>query len=76
MLKKALSALLLCGALFSGQYAAHAGEHTFFRVKNPDAQLRHEADSDELRAVAEEAADALRERHHGFSARKPARQLP
>lgn len=29
--------------------------------KNVDHQLRHEADSDELRAVAEESAEGLRE---------------
>lgn len=28
-------------------------------VKNVDHQLRHEADSDELRAVAEESAEGL-----------------
>ncbi|GGD18041.1 DUF2554 family protein [Franconibacter daqui] len=73
MLKKALSALLLCGALFSGQYAAHAGAHEFFNVKNPDSQLRHEADSDEIRAAAQESADTLREHHGWFSSRKPGR---
>lgn len=35
--------------------AGHKG-HEFMWVKNVDHQLRHEADSDELRAVAEESA--------------------
>lgn len=73
MMRKMLSGLLLCAALFSGQYAAHAGDHEFLKVKNVDSQLRHEADSDELRAVAEEAADTLREHHHWLSSRKPPR---
>ena len=34
-------------------------------VKNVDHQLRHEADSDELRAVAEESAEGLREHFTG-----------
>lgn len=71
--QKALSALLLCSALFSGQFAAHAGALEFFNVKNPDSQLRHEADSDELRAAAQESADTLREHHGWFSSRKPGR---
>ena len=40
--------------------AGHKG-HEFVWVKNVDHQLRHEADSDELRAVAEESAEGLRE---------------
>ena len=36
--------------------AGHKG-HEFVWVKNVDHQLRHEADSDELRAVAEESAE-------------------
>ena len=71
MIKKVFSTLLLCAALFSGQYAAHAGEHEFWKVKNPDSQLRHEADSDELRAAAEESADTLREHTHWAKSRKP-----
>lgn len=35
--------------------AGHKG-HEFMWVKNVDHQLRHEADSDELRAVAEESS--------------------
>lgn len=36
--------------------AGHKG-HEFMWVKNVDHQLRHEADSDELRAVAEESGE-------------------
>ena len=46
--------------------AGHKG-HEFVWVKNVDHQLRHEADSDELRAVAEESAEGLR----GQKSRKP-----
>ena len=38
--------------------AGHKG-HEFVWVKNVDHQLRHEADSDELRAVAEESAEKV-----------------
>lgn len=38
--------------------AGHKG-HEFMWVKNVDHQLRHEADSDELRAVAEESAEGF-----------------
>ncbi|EDG9601454.1 DUF2554 family protein, partial [Salmonella enterica] len=34
-------------------------------------QLRHEADSDELRAAAEESAEGLREHHNWQKSRKP-----
>lgn len=34
-------------------------------------QLRHEADSDELRAVAEESAEGLREHFYWQKSRKP-----
>lgn len=44
--------------------AGHKG-HEFVWVKNVDHQLRHEADSDELRAVAEESAEGLREHFTG-----------
>lgn len=50
--------------------AEHAG-HVYFWVKNVDQQLRHEADSDELRTVAEESAEGLREHHHWQKSRKP-----
>ncbi|HFG3309879.1 TPA: DUF2554 family protein [Escherichia coli] len=40
-------------------------------VKNVDHQLRHEADSDELRAVAEESAEGLREHFYWQKSRKP-----
>lgn len=35
--------------------------YEFVWVKNVDYQLRYEADSDELRVVAEESAEGLRE---------------
>lgn len=50
--------------------AGHKG-HQFLWVKNADHQLRHEADSDELRAVAEASAEGLREHHHWQKSRKP-----
>lgn len=46
--------------------AGHKG-HEFVWVKNVDYQLRHEADSDELRAVAE----GLREHFYWQKSRKP-----
>ena len=52
MFTKALSVVLLTCALFSGQLMAGHKGHEFVWVKNVDHQLRHEADSDELRAVA------------------------
>lgn len=50
--------------------AGHKG-HEFVWVKNVDHQLRHEADSDELRAVAEESAEGLREHFYWQKSRKP-----
>ena len=50
--------------------AGHKG-HEFMWVKNVDHQLRHEADSDELRAVAEESAEGLREHFTGKNRAKP-----
>ena len=50
--------------------AGHKG-HQFLWVKNADHQLRHEADSDELRAEAEASAEGLREHHHWQKSRKP-----
>lgn len=47
MIKKLISALLLCAALFSGQSAAQRNGHVFYNVQNADATLRHSADSDE-----------------------------
>ncbi|WP_182928699.1 DUF2554 family protein [Klebsiella sp. WP3-W18-ESBL-02] len=71
MLMKALSVILLTCALFSGQLMAGHKGHQYLWVKNADHQLRHEADSDELRAVAEESAEGLREHHHWQKSRKP-----
>lgn len=59
MFTKALSVVLLTCALFSGQLMAGHKGHEFVWVKNVDHQLRHEADSDELRAVAEESAEGF-----------------
>ncbi|QRG81280.1 MULTISPECIES: DUF2554 family protein [Citrobacter] len=71
MFTKALSVMLLTCALFSGQLMAGHKGHTFLWVKNVDHQLRHEADSDELRTVAEESAEGLREHHYWQKSRKP-----
>ena len=71
MFSKLLSVILLTCALFSGQLmAGHKGDQ-FLWVKNADHQLRHGADSDELRVVAEESAEGLREHHHWQKSRKP-----
>ncbi|EEC8118607.1 DUF2554 family protein, partial [Escherichia coli] len=56
---------------FSGQLMAGHKGHEFMWVKNVDHQLRHEADSDELRAVAEESAEGLREHFYWQKSRKP-----
>lgn len=50
--------------------AGHKG-HEYVWVKNVEHQLRHEADSDELRSVAEESAEGLRENHLWQKSRKP-----
>ncbi|WP_312074234.1 DUF2554 family protein [Atlantibacter sp.] len=71
MIKKLLSALLLCAALFSGQTGAQRNGHTFYKVQSPDALLRHSGDSDEIRSAAEEAALDIREHHHWSKSRKP-----
>ncbi|HEC1602353.1 TPA: DUF2554 family protein [Escherichia coli] len=66
MFTKALSVVLLTCALFSGQLMAGHKGHEFVWH-----QLRHEADSDELRAVAEESAEGLREHFYWQKSRKP-----
>lgn len=71
MLNKALASVLLVGALFSGQLMAGHNGHEFLWVKNADRQLRHEADSDALREVAEASAEGLREHHFWQKSRKP-----
>ncbi|HCF8065878.1 TPA: DUF2554 family protein [Klebsiella michiganensis] len=63
MFRRSVSTLLLACALFSG--------HDFFPVQSLEQQLQHEADSDELRSQAEDAASDLREQHHWQNARKP-----
>ena len=72
MFRKEFSLLLVISALFSGQIMAEHKGHEFVYVKNADHQLRHEADSDELRSAAEESAEGLREHHAWQKSRKPA----
>ena len=64
MFSKALSVVLLTCALFSGQLMAGHKGHEFMWVKNVDH-------SDELRAVAEESAEGLREHFYWQKSRKP-----
>ena len=71
MFRKEFSLLLVISALFSGQIMAEHKGHEFVYVKNADHQLRHEADSDELRSAAEESAEGLREHHAWQKSRKP-----
>ena len=71
MFRKEFSLLLVISALFSGQIMAEHKGHEFVYVKNADHQLRHEADSDELRSAAEESAEGLRENHAWQNSRKP-----
>lgn len=71
MFRKEFSLLLVISALFSRQIMAEHKGHEFVYVKNADHQLRHEADSDELRSAAEESAEGLREHHAWQKSRKP-----
>ena len=71
MFKKGLTLMMLFCALFSGQLMAGHNGHQYLWVKNVDHQLRHEADSDELRSAAEESAEGLREHHLWQKSRKP-----
>ena len=71
MFKKGLTLMMLVCALFSGQLTAGHKGHEYLWVKNVDHQLRHEADSDELRSAAEESAEGLREHHLWQKSRKP-----
>ncbi|MFP5984495.1 DUF2554 family protein [Enterobacter hormaechei] len=71
MFRKEFSLLLVISALFSGQIMAEHKGHEFVYVKNADHQLRHEADSDELRSAAEGSAEGLREHHAWQKSRKP-----
>lgn len=70
-MRKVLSLTLLIAALFSGQLLARHHGHIYFPVTGADHQLRHEADSDELRATAEESAESLRDHHHWQKSRRP-----
>lgn len=71
MFTKALSVALLTCALFSGQLLAKQQGHEFVWFVTGGHQLKHEADSDELRAAAEESAEGLREHHNWQKSRKP-----
>ncbi|EOG3604483.1 DUF2554 family protein [Enterobacter cloacae] len=71
MFKKGLTLMMLVCALFSGQLMVGHKGHEYLWVKNVDHQLRHEADSDELRSAAEESAEGLREHHLWQKSRKP-----
>ncbi|MGS2873144.1 DUF2554 family protein [Enterobacter huaxiensis] len=71
MLRKGLSLMMLVCALFSGQLMAGHNGHEYLWVKNVEHQLRHEADSDEIRSAAEESAEGLRDHHHWQKSRKP-----
>lgn len=71
MVKYTLNIVLLTCALFSGQLMAGHKGHEYVWVQNADHQLRHSADSDELRSVAEESAEGLREHHSWQKSRKP-----
>ncbi|WP_276853018.1 DUF2554 family protein [Enterobacter oligotrophicus] len=71
MLRKGLTLILLICALFSGRLMAGHKGHEYLWVQNVDHQLRHEADSDEIRNAAEESAEGLREHHHWQKSRKP-----
>ncbi|WP_435953787.1 DUF2554 family protein [Dryocola sp. BD626] len=63
--------LLMSAALFSGQTMAESHGHFFLVVKNADMLLRHQADSDELRQIAEDSAADFREQHHYLRDRRP-----
>ncbi|EMM3275113.1 DUF2554 family protein, partial [Pluralibacter gergoviae] len=54
---------------------ASSNGHAFYSVQNPDHQLRHEADSDEIRGRARDAADELSEDHHQLKSRRPPQTL-
>ncbi|HHZ8493269.1 TPA: DUF2554 family protein [Enterobacter mori] len=71
MFRKELSLIMLVCALFSGQLMAGNKGHEFLYVKSVEHQLRHEADSDELRTAAEESAEGLRQHHQWQKSRKP-----
>ena len=61
MLKKVLILLLIFFTLFSGRIMASNGGHRYLWVENSGYQLRHEADSEEIRFVTRENAENLRE---------------
>ncbi|HBA9513519.1 TPA: DUF2554 family protein, partial [Escherichia coli] len=61
MLKKFLTSLLIFFTLFSGHLMASNGGHKFLWVESSGHQLRHEADSEEIRFVTRDNAESLRE---------------
>ncbi|MGU3413616.1 DUF2554 family protein [Enterobacteriaceae bacterium C34A] len=71
MFKKGLSVFLLLCSLFSGQLLANVNGHEFYQEQSADHWMRHNADSDEIRARTKDAADELREDHHTIKDRKP-----
>lgn len=58
-----ITPLLIVLALFSGQTMAGTPGHKFYYVQNADSILRHNADSEELRVAALEAAEECRVRY-------------
>lgn len=63
-----ISALLISISLFSGQTMADDAGHKYYIVPNADSVLRHNADSDALRARAREAVEESRERQRKYLA--------
>lgn len=57
-----VSALLITVSLFSGQTMAGSTGHKYFPIPAPDSVLRHNADSDALRARARDAVEECSER--------------
>ena len=70
MFKKGMIIGLLLCALFSGQAFADRQGHEYYQPQNADHWLRHNADSDDVRAKSEEAADRLRENDYVQRSRK------
>jgi len=62
-----IALLLVFTSLFSGQTMARQQGHRYLVVHSGDSLLRHNADHDELRAAAEDAAEEMRENTHQHS---------
>ena len=58
-----INMLLIILTLFSGQTMAGIPGHKYFYVQSADAQLRHNADSEEIRVTAHNSAENFRERY-------------